>query len=77
MTREKELMLVKEIISDGYENLDVISFELDIPIQQLVIMKKQIETEKRKAMIKARKTKTNNYSDVESSKKLRAVTQKL
>jgi len=48
MTRERELALVKEIIKDGYDNLDAISFELDIPLIDLIKLKRQIYTEEQR-----------------------------
>ena len=53
MARENELALVKEIIADGYDRLDVISFELDIPMMELLNIKRQVENEKRQQRARA------------------------
>lgn len=49
MTKKQELEIVKELIKDGYNNLDTISFELDIPMNTLEELKQQVEREKLKA----------------------------
>ncbi len=45
MNKQQELALVKNIIEDGYDNLEAISFELNIPLSTLKDIKKQINFE--------------------------------
>ena len=49
MATDTELLLVKQIIADGYTNLDAISYELDIPMNVLNAIYKQVQQEKRAA----------------------------
>lgn len=51
MIREKELALIKEIIKEGFDNLEIISFELDIPMMELIKIKNEIYTEERRAQM--------------------------
>lgn len=44
------LQNIKQLIKGGYYNLDTISFELDIPMETLEEIKKQIEEEKKKSV---------------------------
>ena len=46
MIRKEDLELVKELIRDGYSNLDAVSFELDIPMADLIMLKKQVMHER-------------------------------
>lgn len=46
----KELDIVKELIKEGYDNLDTISFELDIPMETLREIKRKVEQEKSSAV---------------------------
>lgn len=62
MTKNYELELVKELIKDGYDNLEAISFELDIPMIVLQKMKVQIEREK----VKSHETRLNAWSKLQS-----------
>ena len=74
MARENELALVKEIIADGYDKLDVISFELDIPMIELLNLKKQIEDEKRLQRARAeaqRRTEKDRYASIQKLQQLR------
>ena len=74
MARERELALIKEIIADGYDKLDVISFELDIPMIELLNLKKQIEDEKRLQRARAevqRRAEKNRYTSIQKLQQLR------
>ena len=74
MARERELALIKEIIADGYDKLDVISFELDIPMIELLNLKKQIEDEKRLQRARAeaqRQTEKDRYASIQKLQQLR------
>ena len=74
MARENELALVKEIIADGYDRLDVISFELDIPMMELLNLKRQVENEKRlqRARAEAQKqAERDRYASIQKMQQLR------
>lgn len=74
MVREKELAIVKEIIADGYDRLDVISFELDIPMIELLNFKRQVENEKRFQMAGAeaqRRAEKDRYTYIQKMQQLR------
>ena len=43
MANAQELLLIKEIIADGFDDLEAISFEMDIPMVTLLNIKRQIE----------------------------------
>ena len=52
MANTQELLLIKEIIADGFDDLEAISFEMDIPMVTLMNIKRQVIKEK---SIQARK----------------------
>ena len=46
MANAQELLLIREIIADGFDDLEAISFEMDIPMVTLLNIKRQIIREK-------------------------------
>ena len=42
MANTQELLLIKEIIADGFDDLEAISFEMDIPMVTLLNIKRHI-----------------------------------
>ncbi|MBQ3409418.1 MAG: hypothetical protein IJH12_09475 [Clostridia bacterium] len=70
MTRERELALVKEIILDGYDNLDIISFELDIPMKDLIAIKRQADNEKMQARRRAENIRSMEDTRAQSIQKI-------
>lgn len=70
MVKERELALIREIIADGYENLDAISFELDIPMVTLVEIKRQVELEKKNQKTKAEAERSIQNERYESIQRL-------
>lgn len=74
VTKERELELVKEIIWDGYNNLAAISYELDIPILELINLKRQVDTEKRQLKEHYDLMEQNRRNRSNSLDKMRSVT---
>ena len=66
MTRERELEIIKKIIEDGYDRLDVISFEYDIPMHILEQIKSSVEQEKYN---RANQIKRNNQNFFSKARK--------
>ena len=42
MANARELALIKSVIADGFDNLEAISFEMDIPMDVLLNLKRQV-----------------------------------
>ena len=70
MTKERELALVKEIILDGYDNLDIISFELDIPMKDLIAIKRQADKEKMQVRRRAENIRSMEDTRAQSIQKM-------
>lgn len=62
MIDEKKISVVKEILKSGYQNLDIISLELDISISELQEIQKQINMEKKPMSMPSTIKKTPNYT---------------
>ena len=60
MANARELALIKSVIADGFDNLEAISFEMDIPMDVLLNLKRQVELEK-KEQIKRNATRRLNF----------------